>query len=305
MAEAGAVPCANMLSSSEPNVPAVLCSKCGMDLPDGSQFCLQCGEPVTTTAGSTDCAVTTASLGCSGCGAKLPEGAQFCSRCGKSVSMPAKKKAPPPVDSAQPDDSPPSDAALRSRALSRRRNRRLIPWIVAGLLLLAIFWVATSDNPWAQSVQEVAGWKHDQGIVDNSFSVAAHNFRYYKFALPQGSMHVSIVGSFSSSSDTHSSRGSSQDADNNIEVYVMSESAFVAWQNGYNGTNVYESGRVSHGSMQSELPDGLGIYYLIFNNKFAPSTAKHVNADVLLRYKNWLPESFRRMSERFWNWIGL
>jgi hypothetical protein len=218
--------------------------------------------------------------------------------------MPAKKKAPP-ADPVEPNQSSASDAALRSRALSRRRNRRLIPWIVAGVVLLAIFWMATSDTPLAQSVQELAGWKHDQGIVDNSFSVAAHNFRYYKFALPQGSMHVSIVGQFNASSDTQSGKVSAQDADNNIEVYVMSESAFVAWQNGYNGTNVYESGRVSHGAMQSELSDGAGIYYLIFNNKFAPSTAKHVNADVLLRYKNWLPESFRRMSERFWNWIGL
>jgi hypothetical protein len=276
-----------------------------VDLPDGSQFCLKCGEPVTTAGTGTDFVISTATLGCSGCGAKLPEGAQFCSRCGKSVSMPAKKKAPLPVDSAQPSDSTPSDAALRSQALSRRRNRRLIPWIIAVVLLLAIFWTATSDNPLAQSVQDLAGWKHDQGIVDNSFPVAAHNFRYYKFALPQGSMHVSIVGQFSASSDTHSGKGPAQEADNNIEVYVMSESAFVAWQNGYNGTNVFESGRVPHGAVQAELPDGAGIYYLIFNNKFSPTTAKHVDADLLLRYKNWLPESFRRMSERFWNWIGL
>ena len=284
-------------------MPAVLCSKCGVDLPDGSQFCLKCGEPVTTTAGGTDFVITTATLGCSGCGAKLPEGAQFCSRCGKSVSMPTKKKAPL-ADSAQPIDSTLPDASLRSPAWSRHRKRRLILWIVAVVLLVGIFWAATSDDPVAQSVQEFVGWKHDQGIVDNSFSVAAHNLRYYKFALPQGSMHVSIVGQFNASSDAHG-KGHAQQADDNIEVYVMSESAFVAWQNGYNGTNVYESGRVPHGSMQAELPDGAGIYYLIFNNKFAPNTGKQVNADVLLRYKNWLPESFRRMSERFWNWIGL
>jgi hypothetical protein len=220
--------------------------------------------------------------------------------------MPPKNKAP--SSSPQPNDSTPTDAAPRSPALSHRRNRRFILWIVAGVLLLAIFWAATSDNPLAQGVQELAGWKHDQGIVDNSFSVAARNFRYYKFALPQGSMHVTIVGEFSASGDAHSGKGSAQsadNADNNVEVYVMSEAAFVAWQNGYNGTNVYESGRVSHGTLQAQLPDGAGIYYLIFNNKFAPNTAKHVNADVLLRYKNWLPEFFRRISGHFWNWLGL
>jgi ribosomal protein L40E len=285
-------------------VPAVLCSKCGVDLPGGSQFCLKCGEPVTTTGGAPDFVITTATLGCSGCGAKLPEGAQFCSRCGKSVSVPAKKKKPP-ADSAEPNNSTPSDAALRASALSRRQKRRVIPWVVTGVLLVAIFWLATSDNPLAQGVQELAGWKHDQGVVDNPFTVSAHNFRYYKFALPQGSMHVSIVGEFSAAGDAHGGKASAQAADNNVEVYVMSEAAFVAWQNGYNGTNVYESGRVSHGTLQAELPDGAGIYYLIFNNKFAPGTAKRINADVLLRYKNWLPEVFRRMSERFWNWIGL
>lgn len=154
-------------------------------------------------------------------------------------------------------------------------------------------------------MQEFAGWKHDQGIVDNPFSVSARNLRYYKFVLPEGSMRVSIVGEFSSSADTRNSKSAQPPTDDNIEVYVMSEAAFVAWQNGYATTNVYESGRVSKGSVQAELPNGAGIYYLIFNNRFAPNTAKHVNADVLLRYKNWLPESFRRMSERFWNWIGL
>jgi ribosomal protein L40E len=285
-------------------VPAVLCGKCGVDLPDGSQFCLKCGEPVTTAGAAPDFVITTATLGCSGCGAKLPDGAQFCSRCGKSVSVPAKKKTPPLADSARPNDSTPSDASLRFPA-SSRRNRRYIPWIVAGVLLVAIFWAATSDNPFAQGVQELAGWKHDQGVVDTSFSVAAHNFRYYKFGLPQGSMHVSIVGQFSASADIHSGKGSAQNADSNVEVYVMSEAAFVAWQNGYNGTNVYESGRVSQGTLQAELPDGAGIYYLIFNNKFSPNTQKRVTADVLLRYKNWLPEFFRRMSQRFWNWLGL
>lgn len=295
--------CANMLSSLEPNVPAVLCNKCGVDLPDGSHFCMKCGEPVTTTRATTDFVITTATLGCSGCGAELADGAQFCSRCGKSVSVAAKKKTPQ-ANSAEPNNPTSPDADLRKGVLSRRQKRRIIPWVVAGVLLVGFFWVATSDDPLAQSVQELAGWKHDQGVVDNPFTVAAHSFRYYKFALPQGSMHVSIVGQFDASSELHS-KGATKQSDDDIEVYVMSEAAFVAWQNGYNGTNVYESGRVSHGTLQAELPDGAEIYYLVFNNKFAFSTAKRVNADVSLRYKNWLPEAFRRISERFWNWIGL
>jgi hypothetical protein len=217
--------------------------------------------------------------------------------------MPAKKKttssdsAPP----GYPTPSAPSPAASRPR-----HKRRAIPWVVGVVLLLGLFWAATSDNFLAQGVQEFAGWKHDQGIVDSPFSVAAHNFRYYKFALPQGSTHVSIVGQFSSASDPKpASSKTGEQSDDDVEVYVMSESAFVVWQNGYAASNVYESGRVSEGTLQADLPSGAGIYYLIFSNKFAARTAKQVNADVMLRYKNWLPESFRRMSERFWNWIGL
>jgi hypothetical protein len=57
--------------------------------------------------------------------------------------------------------------------------------------------------------------------------------------------------------------------------------------------------------MQADLPAGAGVYYLVFSNKFSSKAAKSVNATVLLRYKSWLPESVRRMKERFWNWVGL
>jgi hypothetical protein len=62
---------------------------------------------------------------------------------------------------------------------------------------------------------------------------------------------------------------------------------------------------VSEGKVQAELPAGAGIYYLVFSNKFAPKTTKNINASVLLRYKSWLPEWFRRMKDRFWNWLAL
>jgi hypothetical protein len=86
---------------------------------------------------------------------------------------------------------------------------------------------------------------------------------------------------------------------------VFSEPAFIVWQNGYAASSVYESGRVSQGTVAADLADGAGIYYLVFSNKFAPKAAKNVNATVLLRYKNWVPESMRRISDRFWNWLGL
>jgi ribosomal protein L40E len=245
---------------------------------------------------STVSSATKVILGCSKCGATLPDEAQFCLKCGKPVSLPAKdpvKIEEPPVELAPP----------------RVKKRRIVLWVLLGLFLGGILWAATSDNPFAQGVQELVGWKHDQTILETPFSVSARNFRYYKFDLPEGSTNVSIVGQFTASTaekkagSAKPNPGETEDTD--IEVYVLSEPAFAVWQNGYATSSVYESGRVSQGTMQSDLPAGAGVYYLIFSNKFSPKTTKSINATVLLRYKSWLPDSVRRMKERFWNWAGL
>jgi len=180
----------------------------------------------------------------------------------------------------------------------RIKKRRIFIWVLLGCCLGAILWAATSDSPFAQGIQELVGWKHDQTVLETPFSITAHNFRYYKFDLPEGSMNVSILGQFTSTSaEKKAASGKAKDAaeDKDVEVYVLSEPAFAVWQNGYATSSVYESGRVSEGTMQAELPAGAGVYYLVFSNKFSPTAAKSVNATVLLRYKSWLPDSFRRM----------
>jgi hypothetical protein len=161
-------------------------------------------------------------------------------------------------------------------------------------------------------VQEFVGWKHDRIILDEPFSVGPHTFRYYKFALPEGSVNVAVVGQFTSAADNsnasnrkEASKPKKEDADNNIEVFVLTDSAFTVWQNGYATSALYESGKVAGGNVQADVPAGAGIYYLIFSNKAAPKTARSVHATVLLRYKSWLPEWFRRMKGRVFDWIGL
>src|SRR4051812_5337576 len=234
-------------------------------------------------------------LGCSKCGATLPDEAQFCLKCGKPVSLPPKET----VNLEEP---------LVQLAPPRIKKRRIFVWVLLGCCLGAILWAATSDSPFAQGIQELVGWKHDQTVLETPFSITAHNFRYYKFDLPEGSMNVSILGQFTSTSaekKAASTKPKDLVEDKDVEVYVLSEPAFAVWQNGYATSSVYESGRVSEGTMQAELPAGAGVYYLVFSNKFSPTAAKSVNATVLLRYKSWLPDSFRRMKERFSNWIGL
>jgi hypothetical protein len=191
---------------------------------------------------------------------------------------------------------------LRARPRKKRRGLR---WLLLALLVALLAWVAISDNPFAQGIQELVGLKHDRTILANPFSVSAHNLRFYKFSLPEGSTHVSVVGQFSCTADLQGTKNKPADSDNAIEVYVLSEPAFTVWQNGYAASSVYESGRVAQGTLQAELPAGAGIYYLVFSNKFSPKTAKNVNASVLLRYKSWVPNWFRSLKETVSNWFGL
>lgn len=233
---------------------------------------------------------------CSKCGADLREGSQMCLECGEPMAASENK--------VTGESSSPS-AAAPTKHPARARKRSTIVWILLAIVLLAIFWAATSSNPLAQGIQELAGSKQDETIVHTPFSISAHNFRYYKFSVAEGK-EVAVSGHFTVSSVKPSVQSSQQNvSDRNIEVFVMSESAFAVWQNGYATSNVYESGRVSKADVQAELPDQPGIYYLIFSNKFDAKETKKVDPDIMLRYKNWMPKSLRSAGARFWKWFGL
>jgi len=272
----------------------VLCSKCAANLPDDSQFCLKCGQPVPTPVSFNPSSTVNVRVGCSKCGASLPQGAEFCLKCGNPMSLP-------------PKDGPAVEVIPPAAPRPQPKRRRAL-WLILVLVIVVFIWIASSDNPFAQQIQEMVGWKHDQTILDTHFTVGPHTFREYKFALPEGSVNVAMVGQFASNADslnTSNRRDKEKDNDSNIEVYVLTESAFTIWQHGYSTGSVYESGRVSKATVQADVPAGAGVYYLVFSNKFEPKASKNVNATVLLRYKSWLPESLRRMKDRFWNWIGV
>jgi zinc-ribbon domain len=244
-------------------------------------------------------------LGCSKCGASLPDEAQFCLKCGKPVSSPP--KSPALVE------SPPPEVITRPRP-----KRRWLLWTLLAILAGVISWALISDSTGAQLVQEFVGFKQDRVILDSEFSVGPRAFRYYKFALPEGSVNVAVVGQFTSAADNQvagnrkkqpgdKSKGKANDdaSDNAIQVYVLTEPAFTVWQNGYATSSVYDSGNVAEGSVHADIPAGAGIYYLVFSNKSAPKTPKAVHATVVLRYKSWLPNWVRRMKGRFVDWVGL
>jgi hypothetical protein len=181
---------------------------------------------------------------------------------------------------------------------ARRPKRAVLRWVLLALLIVFVAWVALSSNPFAAGIQELIGVKQDSVILDAPFTVAAHSFRFYKIPLPEGSVNVSVVGQFACDDDKKNASGG------NIEVYILSESAFTIWQNGYATGSLYESGKVAKGDVNAELPAGAEIYYLVFSNKSSPKTPQPLHASFVLRYKSWLPEGMRRAKARLVNWLG-
>jgi zinc-ribbon domain len=221
---------------------------------------------------------------CSSCGTRLPDGSQFCLQCGQFVS-------PDPnvliVDAER--ISPP---AKPRKTGSKRR-------IVAGAFLLAFAaaasWLAMSDAGPAQQLREdIIGYR-EQNIADTPLLVNPRGYSYYKFTVPPGAVKVLISGQFDAT-------GASE---NTVEASLLTDSALVLWRNGYSTGKYYESGRVTQGTINTELPSGAGVYYLLFDNRFSPKASKTIHATVLLRYKRWLPEPILAVKDKLWDWLGL
>ena len=235
------------------------------------------------------------SLQCDKCGVSLPDVAQYCMKCGAAIT-PLIKEIP---------SSEVAKAEIPPKSYVANPKRHLFRWLFLALPLIAILWVAASDNPYAQGIQEFVGWKHDEALLDNSFSIAPHSFQYYKFVLPQASTNVFIVGQFATSTGGGTHKQPVGSSETGVEVYVLSESAFAIWQKGYATGSVYESDRVDSGKIQAALPAGAGVYYLIFSNRFSAKTGKKVDASALLRYKSWLPSWIRGLKNDISEWLGL
>ena len=242
-------------SISERN--AVICSRCGANLPDASQYCLKCGRAVS--AAGDDPAHMLGAVDCSGCGAKLPPGSQFCSGCGQTVAGASSREAPLPPG-------------------PRKRPSAL--WLILPVVFFLLLWVAVSDNPGAQELKRLASLSHSETIAPAAFPVNPRSFSDYRFEVPAGARSVTVSGQFDS--DGVGGHGE-------VEVYLLTDRDLVNWQSGYSPGAFYTSGRVTQGDIDVTLPSGEGSYCLVFNNNFSAHAAKSVHAAILLQYKRWWP----------------
>lgn len=170
------------------------------------------------------------------------------------------------------------------------KKRRVVRWVLLAFLLALIVWVAVSENSCAQGARQLLGRKPDQAVLNGSFQIAAHSFRYYKFTLPEGSKNMALVGSFRIvPGDASAPAGQNQGKPSKaaVEVYVLNESDLDNWLKGNAASAIYQSGRVSEQKVERTLPAGSGVYYLVFSNKFDPASAKKVSAALALHSNRW------------------
>jgi predicted nucleic acid-binding Zn ribbon protein len=259
-----------------------------------------------TTEKSTALAVAPSSI-CTQCGANLPEGSQFCLKCGKPVtpeSQPLIPKSPSAVQQQKPEALTPSVVQIPaplSPPLPLRRRRSGTLWYLIAFLVMAI-WISLSNDPIAQPIRDEITGARTQTIVEAAISVKPQAFSYYEFTVPPGAINVRVTGQFSA--EGLPVKKNSKEIDNDIESYILTDSAFVVWRNGYATGSRYESDRVPGATIDASLPAGSGIYYLVFNNRFSQRTEKTVHAAVLLHYQTWAPMWLLRIKERLWNWLG-
>jgi ribosomal protein L40E len=274
----------------------MLCRWCGTDMPDGSRFCLKCGQKTDVAAIKALPAATLSQLSCVSCGTSLPPAAAFCLKCGRPAPSTGNLEALATV------------LAECMAFLRARRQRRILVWSFVLVLLGAVLWAITGESPAAREVQEFVHLSQAQTVIDASVSVNPRSFSSHEFTVPPGALDVTVTGEFSASpvSPSHGTGNGNErgkDSDNGIEAYVLTNPAFAVWSTGYSTATIYQTNSTTGDVIDASLP-GAGVYDLVFSNRTSPYP-KTVHATVLLRYKSGWPNAILRLKERLWNLIGL
>lgn len=178
---------------------------------------------------------------CGQCGGNVPDESKFCLKCGRAVSVAASTSVTGGAAAAPAMAKEPAVAVE-----SKPRPYGIALWFLIPLFGLVIWWAgwnSASHNrdtrttvPQEQAPQPQP---HTQTVTNTAFTVDAGQFRYYKFSAPEGATDVRLQGRFAAKG------GSGKD----IEVYVMTEDAYVNWQNGHSGNTFYNSGRLTQDSL--------------------------------------------------------
>lgn len=216
---------------------------------------------------------------CQKCGSEHSDDSQFCRKCGQGLATPAISSAatssgagaavaPARIQEARPQEPEPKTSS---------RSKR-IPLFLGVLLLIGIWgYVAnqrSNPNPAVNPIDRIVKQQRTVTVKNSDLHVNALNFNYFKLDVPSGATSVNLRGNFTASGGLT----------NDVEVYVFSADDFVNWQNRHAAKTLYNSGKVTVGTLNVNLPADAGTYYLVFNNRFALLAQKTVLVDAALTY---------------------
>jgi len=206
-------------------------------------------------------------LFCPKCGTETADDSQFCRKCGQGLAVASTGTAAAVVPARIPETKP---------------QRKLVrtPFAIAGVLLLLFLIYAynasqrANPNPAATPIERLTKQQHTTALANPALAVNALNFAYFKLDVPAGATSVLVHGNFTASGGLG----------NDVEVFLMSESDFVNWQNRHDSKTFYNSGKVTVGNLNVNLPADAGTYYLVFSNRFGLLARKNVRVDAALTY---------------------
>lgn len=210
---------------------------------------------------------------CPKCGTEHPDDSQFCRKCGQGLAV---------VASATGTAAAVAPARIPETKPQEKPGRKLVrtPFAIAGVLLLLFIVYGynasqrTNPNPNANPIDRIVKQQHTTTLSNPQLLVNPLNFAYFKLDVPAGASSVLLHGDFTASGGLG----------NDIEVFLLPESDFVNWQNGHNAKTFYNSGKVTIGTINVNLPAAQGTYYLVFNNKYSLLARKSIRVDAALTF---------------------
>ena len=131
---------------------------------------------------------------------------------------------------------------------------------------------SSSGSP--STFRQLVAQPRTEVLSNAEFALAAAQYRYTRFEVPQNAGAVRVEGTFSASGG----------AGNDVEAYIFANDDFVNWQNRHRVHTFYNSGRVTQGTLEVTLPPTAGTYYLVFNNNFSVLSAKTVQTSIRLHF---------------------
>jgi len=110
-------------------------------------------------------------------------------------------------------------------------------------------------------------------IINGIIGVDAGGYQFYSFSAPSEASGAKVEGSYTASGGSG----------NDIKIYILDETGFTNWRNGHQVNTYYNSGQLTTGKIDSNVPVGKTLY-LVYDNTFSTFSNKHVTAKADLVY---------------------